>query len=97
MLTDLMGSSWRVFLSGWIFELFGLEIWSYKHLPGNLYGYIAPQYIPIWYFTGLWAEFFYKRVDMISLALLRGVTAGDVQAWDGPSRPSGAPEGGAGV
>lgn len=69
------------FVSGWIFDLCGLVIWSYKDLPGNLYGYIAPQYIPIWYVLGLMAEFLYRKVDMISLALIRGVTAEDVETW----------------
>ncbi|MBN1345382.1 MAG: hypothetical protein JXQ73_22000 [Phycisphaerae bacterium] len=85
------------FLSGWIFDLCGLEIWSYKHLPGNLYGYIAPQYVPVWYFTGLWAEFLYKRVDMIALALLKGLTPQDLETWNEPRQHAEAPKGGGGV
>ncbi len=62
------------FSSGWLFDLAGLVIWDYSHLPGNVCGYIAPQYIPFWYALGLFAEFLYRRVDMVSLALSKGVT-----------------------
>lgn len=70
------------FASGWLFDVGGLVIWDYSHLPGNLYGYIAPQYIPFWYTLGLFAEFLYRRVDMVSLALSKGVTAEQIEALD---------------
>ncbi len=67
-------------LSGWVFDFCGLQIWSYHHLPWNLHGYIAPQFIPLWYALGLVAEFLYRKVDMVSLALVLGVTVEDLEA-----------------
>ncbi len=67
------------FASGWIFDVCGLRIWGYEHLPWNLYGYISAVYIPCWYALGLAAEFLYRRVDMCALALVLGVTAEQVE------------------
>ena len=68
------------FVSGWVFEVCGLRIWSYDNLPWNLYGYITAIYIPLWYGLGLVAEYLYRKVDMISVALIRGVTAEQLEA-----------------
>ncbi len=70
------------FASGWVFEVCGLRIWGYEHLPWNLYGYITAVYIPLWYVLGLAAEFLYHKIDMVSLALVRGLTAKQIEAFD---------------
>jgi len=70
------------FASGWVFEVCGLRIWGYEHLPWNLCGYITAVYIPLWYVLGLAAELLYRKVDMVSLALVRGLTAERVEACD---------------
>jgi len=76
------------FVSGWIFDRCGLRIWDYSHLPYNLYGYISPQFIPLWYGLGLAAEYLYRKVDMVSLALVRGVTAEQIETLDGSNDPA---------
>jgi uncharacterized membrane protein len=68
------------YVSGWVFVLCDLKIWDYSELPWNLHGHITAIYIPLWYALGLAAEFLYRRVDMVSLALLRGVTVDQLEA-----------------
>jgi uncharacterized membrane protein len=75
------------FLSGWVFDECGLKIWDYSAYRGNLYGYITPQFIPLWYALGLSAEFLYQRVDMVALALARGVSAEQLESLT-TGRPS---------
>jgi len=57
------------FISGWLFDLVGLRIWSYKSLPYNLCGYIALMYVPIWYGLGLTLDFFYRWLDAFAFIL----------------------------
>lgn len=67
------------FVSGWIFDLCGLEIWDYSHLPLNLHGYITLTYIPFWYAFGLVAEYLYRRFDALALVWAAGLTADDIE------------------
>ena len=67
------------FVSGWLFDCCGLEIWDYSHMPYNLYGYIALGFIPPWYALGLAAEFLYRRVDACALVLALRLTAEQIE------------------
>jgi len=67
------------FVSGWIFDLCGIEIWDYSHLPLNLCGYITLTYIPFWYAYGLAAEYLYRKFDAFALVWAAGLTADDIQ------------------
>ncbi|HOX40499.1 MAG TPA: hypothetical protein PL033_21175 [Candidatus Brocadiia bacterium] len=67
------------FVSGWIFDLAGLEIWDYSGFKYNLFGYITPQYIPVWYILGLAAEPVYRQVDKAAAALASGIAADDIE------------------
>ncbi len=68
------------FISGWLFDLCGLQIWSYKSLPYNLCGYIALMYVPIWYGVGLAAEFLYRKIDRITLVLAAGLDTQKIES-----------------
>lgn len=68
------------FVSGWIFDLCGIHIWDYSHLPLNLYGYITLSYAPFWYGLGLIAEALYLRIDAAALAWALGLTAERIEA-----------------
>lgn len=68
------------FVSGWLFDICGLEIWNYKNFKYNLRGYITPQFIPGWYFMGLVAEYLYRRVDAASLVLAARLKADRVES-----------------
>ncbi len=63
------------FVSGWVFDLCGIEIWDYSDKPYNLYGYITLTYAPFWFLLGLFVEFLYRRVDAAALMLSLGLTA----------------------
>ncbi|MCF7849036.1 MAG: putative ABC transporter permease [Kiritimatiellales bacterium] len=65
------------FISGWIFDLCGLEIWVYRDR-FNLCGYITATFIPCWYILGLVAEFLHRRVDAMALVLARRIPAEDL-------------------
>jgi uncharacterized membrane protein len=75
----MLGIFFVEFVSGWVFDLFGLKIWDYHALPWNLCGYITLLYAPLWYALGLGAETLYRKVDMASLAIIRGLTAEDIE------------------
>ena len=68
------------FVSGWLFDLAGLDIWDNSALPFNLCGYIALMYVPVWYAVGLVAEYVYRKVDLIVLLLLWGPTTEELRA-----------------
>ena len=71
------------FVSGWIFDLCGLEIWDYSSLPYNLYGYITLVFVPYWYGLGLVVEYLYRKVDTVALVLLLGLRAEDIEVSSG--------------
>ncbi|HEO72231.1 MAG TPA: hypothetical protein ENN80_13295 [Candidatus Hydrogenedentes bacterium] len=67
------------FVSGWVFDVCGLVIWDYSHLPLNLCGYITLLYIPCWYATGLVVEYLYRRFDAFALVLAAGVSPEELE------------------
>ncbi len=67
------------FISGWIFDMCGLTIWDYSHLPLHLMGYITLTYAPFWYGLGLVVEAVYRRVDVCALVLAKGLSAGHIE------------------
>ena len=66
------------FISGWIFDQFGLKVWSNLGLKYQLCGYVALRYAPCWYFIGLVAEYTYRKVDAVAVLFTRGLTAEDL-------------------
>lgn len=66
----MLGIFFVEFVSGAMFNWFGLKLWDYSHLPYNLFGYITLTYIPIWLGLGFLAEYLYHKVDIIVLALI---------------------------
>lgn len=68
------------FVTGWLFDLCGLTIWDYTHMPYNLCGYITLLYAPIWYALGLVAEFLYRKVDALAMTLSLGLSAERLEA-----------------
>lgn len=67
------------FVSGWIFDVAGLEIWDYSHLPYNVYGYITFTYIPCWYAAGLCVEWLYERIDAAALIVAAAIPVRHVE------------------
>jgi len=73
-------------VSGWVFDMCGIHIWDYSHLPLNVHGYITLAYAPFWYGLGLIAEALYRRIDTAALAWALGLSAEHIEAL-----PSGKP------
>ncbi len=80
----MLGIYFIEFVSGWIFDLCGIRIWSYTNhtmqlfghkYPANLCGYITLYYAPFWWLLGLFAEYLNKKVDAVAALLLSGATA----------------------
>ncbi len=67
-------------VSGWIFDIGGIHIWDYSHLPLNFHGYITLTYTPFWYGLGLIAEVLYRRLDAVALAWATGLTAERIES-----------------
>jgi len=69
------------FVSGWLFDVVGLRIWSYHSFTYNLRGYITAEYAWVWYGLGLVLEFAYRRVDAVALTLAAGFRASDIERF----------------
>ncbi len=78
------------YVSGIIFTWgFGLRVWSYEGIPYNLHGQIMLYSAPVWYVLGLFAEYLYRKVDVIAAVLLRGIALEQLNALDSsPDLPS---------
>jgi len=76
------------FVSGWIFNMVGIEIWDYSKHPYNLFGYITLSYAPFWYTLGLGVEFLYRRIDACAVALSLRLRADDLLALKAPAKES---------
>lgn len=71
-------------VSGYVFDVVGIEVWDYSHLPLNLGGYITLTYAPFWYVLGLFVEAIYRRLDAMATVVARGLCADDVLALAPP-------------
>ncbi len=67
------------YVSGIAFTAAGLRIWDYSHYPYNLHGQITLLYAPLWFGLGLGVECLYRKVDAITVLLLRGLNAEDLE------------------
>jgi len=80
-------------VSGWVFDLCGLTIWDYSHLPWNLGGYITAVYTPLWYALGLVVEPLYRKVDAVAVVLAHGFTAEQIEGRSTPQTAHGSKTG----
>lgn len=67
------------YVSGLIFTAAGLRIWDYSTYAYNLHGQITLLYAPFWFGLGLGVECLYRKVDAITVLLLRGLSAEDLE------------------
>ena len=72
-------------VSGWVFDMCGIHVWDYSHLPLNVHGYITLTYAPLWYLLGLFVEFLYRRVDTTALVFSLRLTAERIEEMQGRS------------
>lgn len=72
------------YVSGRIFNTFGIHIWDYSDRMLNLHGQITLTYAPFWYALGLVAEFLNKKMDAVTVLLMKGITAEQLETWTPP-------------
>jgi uncharacterized membrane protein len=75
------------YVSGVIFHFgMGIQVWDYSSMRYNLHGQIALNFVPIWYFLGLVAEYLYVRVDACAVVLTKGLRAEELQDIPTPTK-----------
>lgn len=61
-----MAYTWE-FLGGLFLNQFSARTWDYTHYKYDVMGLITLEYAPLWFFSGLFQEFFYEYLLTLSL------------------------------